>query len=627
MEDNAVPPLEGKPSFDSPRKSVSTSPLPSQEDRLKYFRTKLESLEIDAFIVGSADAHFSEYVSDSEARREFISGFTGSAGTALITQEHALLWTDGRYFLSAAAELSPEWTLMKQGEKDVPELQDWLVSNLSGGKTVGVDASLYTASAANTLVTFLKKADITLKPIKENPVDEIWGPWKPPRPTGKAILQPFEYTGQSHLDKINNIRKVLGEKKADGIVFSMLDEVMWLYNIRGSDVPYNPVVYSFAYISTDGAYLFIDKRKMTDISIEGVELREYDDIEDFLLSMAKSDKTILADLNQLNWKLNNAIGSRALKEITSPIKLAKSIKNPTELRGVINAHARDGVALTAFLGWLEKNIQDGAEITEFEASEVLAGYRRRMKYNMGLSFNTIAGYGANGAIIHYRPTVENSSMIQMDSMFLLDSGGQYLDGTTDTTRTVHFGEPTERMKQVYTLVLKGQIALARAVFPEGTLGSRLDTLARFPLWSAGLDYNHGTGHGVGSYLNVHEGPQGISFRKNIHEVGFQKGMITSNEPGYYEEGTFGCRIEDIMITVDGKTPNRFGNKDYCAFQTATMVPKTTKLVDLSLMDDGELEFLNNYNMQVRNCLLKEMQDIFPESVAYLIKETEPLLRC
>ena len=201
-----------------------------------------------------------------------------------------------------------------------------------------------------------------------------------------------------------------------------------------------------------------------------------------------------------------------------------------------------------------------------------------------------------------------------------------MDGTTDTTRTVHFGTPTERMKQVYTLVLKGQIALARAIFPEGTTGSRLDTLARFPLWSAGLDYNHGTGHGVGSYLNVHEGPQGISFRKNVNEVGFQKGMLTSNEPGYYEEGNFGCRIEDILITIDGNTPSRFGNKDYCAFQTATMVPKTTKLVDLNLIDDGELKFLNDYNMQVRNCLLKEMEASFPDSVEYLMKETEPLVR-
>lgn len=625
-EEKISPPSEVKPSFDSPRKAVTTTPLPSLEERLKAFRTKLGDLEIEAFIIGSADAHFSEYVSDSEARREFISGFTGSAGTALITQQLALLWTDGRYFISAAAELSSEWTLMKQGEKGVPELQDWLVSNLSGSKIVGVDASLYTASAANTLVTFLNKAGITLKPIDKNPVDEIWEPWKPGRPSGNAILQPFEYTGQSHIDKINNIRKVLTEKKADGIVFSMLDEIMWLYNIRGSDVTYNPVIYSFAYISAESAYLFIDMHKMADISVEGVELRAYEDIENFLLSEVKNEKIILADLNQLNWKLSNAIGSTALKEITSPIKLAKSIKNPTELKGVLEAHARDGVALTAFLGWLEKQVQSGVNVTEFEACEVLEGYRRKVKKNMGLSFSTIAGYGANGAIIHYKPTKKKSSVIKAESMFLLDSGGQYVDGTTDTTRTVHFGVPTKRMKQVYTLVLKGQIALARAVFPEGTVGSRLDTLARFPLWSAGLDYNHGTGHGVGSYLNVHEGPQGISFRKNVNEVGFQKGMTTSNEPGYYEEGNFGCRIEDILITVDGETPDRFGNKDYCAFQTATMVPKTTKLVDLNLIDDGELKFLNDYNTNVRNCLLKEMEASFPDSVEYLMKETEPLKR-
>ena len=621
------PPAEEKPSFDSPRRAAQeTPPCPSLEERLLSFRSKLDSLEIDAFIVGSADAHFSEYVSSSEARREFISGFTGSAGTALVTRDQALLWTDGRYFLSAAAELSSEWTLMRQGEKGVPEMQAWLVSNLTAGKVVGVDASLYTASAAQALETFLKKSDITLKPIKENPVDEVWGSWKPGRPSGKAILQPIEYTGQPHLDKISNIRKVLEEQKADGIVFSMLDEIMWLYNIRGSDVSYNPVIYSFAYITLESAFLFIDINKMTDVNLEEVEVRAYDEIEEFLSSESKNSKIILVDSSQLNWNLSKAIGSTALKEIISPIKLAKSIKNPTELKGVIEAHARDGVALTAFLGWLEKQVQSGLEITEFEATEVLEGYRRKVKNNMGLSFSTIAGYGANGAIIHYKPTEENSSVIKAESMFLLDSGGQYMDGTTDTTRTVHFGEPTERMKQVYTLVLKGQIALTRAVFPEGTVGSRLDTLARFPLWSAGLDYNHGTGHGVGSYLNVHEGPQGISFRKSVNEAGFQKGMITSNEPGYYEEGNFGCRIEDILITVDGNTPNRFGNKNYCAFQTATMVPKTTKLVDLNLIDDGELDFLNNYNMQVRNVLMKEMQTYFPDSVAYLIKETEPLIR-
>ena len=500
------PPTEEPPSFDSPRKEKtldtsfgegSEEVVSAPTNILRRLRELLAAAEIDAFIVGSADAHQSEYVSESESRRQFLSGFSGSAGTALVTQEEALLWTDGRYFLQASNELSSDWILMRQGDKGVPDMNDWLVQNLSRERTVGIDSSLMTATAAKCLENKLKTAGVRLIGVTENPVDKVWEQLgtKPSRPTAKVTMQSLDYAGISHQEKLSKVRETLTECSADGIILSMLDEVVWLYNIRGADVMYNPVAYSFAFVTHSSAVLFIDLNKVTEITLDGVEFRDYDEVDSFLKGQASEGKRVLADSNQLNWRLVQALGSCHVEK-ASPITLAKSLKNEAELKGIADAHLRDGTALTAFLAWLEDKVQNGDEITEYRAAEVLESFRAKMDKNVGLSFSTIAGYGPNGAIIHYRPDKETSAKIGTDSLFLLDSGGQYLDGTTDTTRTLHFGVPDEKMKRCYTLVLKGQIALSRAVFPEGTLGSRLDSLARMPLWSAGLDYNHGTGHGV-----------------------------------------------------------------------------------------------------------------------------------
>lgn len=595
---------------------------------MEKLRLILASFSIDAFIIGSGDAHQSEYVSGSEARREFITGFTGSAGTALVLQDKALLWTDGRYFLQASKELSPQWTLMRQGEPGVLELNDWILTNMGAGQSVGVDGSLISAVSAKTLKALLDSRSIRLVPVEMNAVDIVWGEARPKMPSSPIVVHDIAYAGISHMEKIENIKQYLRANDAAGIMLSMLDEVMWLYNIRGADVDYNPVAYCYAFVSATGdSFLFIEQSKVSShvkehLAAASVRILPYVDAENFL---ASQEGTVIVDPSQINWRLYTVLGTRALEKI-SPVTLAKSLKNKAEISGIVNCHIRDGVALTAFLAWLENEILSGARLTEFEASEVLESYRRKMPLNVGLSFGTIAGYASNGAIIHYHATKETAAVIGSDSLFLLDSGGQYADGTTDTTRTVHFGVPDAKMKRCYSLVLKGHIALARAVFPEGTLGSRLDTLARMPLWSLGLDYNHGTGHGVGAYLNVHEGPQSISFRRRDNEVGFFNGMTISNEPGYYEEGLFGIRIENVCVTIPAHTENNFGGKNFCGFQTVTKVPISTKLVDLSLLDDTELSWLNDYNATVRKTLMNDMKVCFPEAIPFLLKETEPLLR-
>lgn len=455
---------------------------------VEKLRLILASFSIDAFIIGSGDAHQSEYVSGSEARREFITGFTGSAGTALVLQDKALLWTDGRYFLQASKELSPQWTLMRQGEPGVLELNDWILTNMGAGQSVGVDGSLISAVSAKTLKALLDSRSIRLVPVEMNAVDIVWGEARPKMPSSPIVVHDIAYAGISHMEKIENIKQYLRANDAAGIMLSMLDEVMWLYNIRGADVDYNPVAYCYAFVSATGdSFLFIEQSKVSShvkehLAAASVRILPYVDAENFL---ASQEGTVIVDPSQINWRLYTVLGTRALEKI-SPVTLAKSLKNKAEISGIVNCHIRDGVALTAFLAWLENEILSGARLTEFEASEVLESYRRKMPLNVGLSFGTIAGYASNGAIIHYHATKETAAVIGSDSLFLLDSGGQYADGTTDTTRTVHFGVPDAKMKRCYSLVLKGHIALARAVFPEGTLGSRLDTLARMPLWSLGI---------------------------------------------------------------------------------------------------------------------------------------------
>ena len=601
-------------------------------NKLSALREQMRDQSLQAFVVGSQDAHQSEYVSDRDLRRKFISEFTGSAGTALITMDSALLWTDGRYFDQGEAELSSEWTLMKSGEPGVLEMNDWIIANMKEGDVVGVDSFLMSVSQAMAMKKALGSKGLTLKGIKENPVDKVWNTQSQSRQPDfpKSPIKVHGIHGQAHSDKIAELQASLASKGASAYVVTMLDEICWLFNYRGNDVECNPVAYAYAVVTTDKAYLFIDEAKVTpevQKHLEGIQIQPYESVESFLQSLSSSgiDKVAM-DLAQVNWRLYDAAGGeKGVIPMVSPLTLSKSIKNEEELKGVRESHIRDGVALTAFLCWLEKEVKSRPRsVSEYDVAIEIEKFRGKMSGHQGPSFASIAGYGPNGAVIHYKPEKETALALDTDSLFLLDSGGQYLDGTTDVTRTLHFGESSAYMRHCYTLVLKGHIALARLVFPEGTIGSRLDALARLPLWSAGLDYNHGTGHGVGQYLNVHEGPQGIGFRKRENEAGFKIGMTTSNEPGYYESGSFGIRIENVCITTEANTPHNFGNKKYCQFETVTMTPMKTDLIDFSMLSDDELQWINNYHEEVRSKLLPGMKAHFPEAVDYLVKETEPI---
>jgi Xaa-Pro aminopeptidase len=408
---------------------------------------------------------------------------------------------------------------------------------------------------------------------------------------------------------------------------------MWLYNIRGSDIDFNPLAKSYAIVTSDAAHIFIDLCKIPPTAagenshLEGVTIHSYEDISMLLGEMARGGVKFLTDNSQLSWKLCDVIdepsaASQAALSLPSPIALLKSMKNDTELKGVRESHARDGVALTAFLAWLDGHVRGGARPTECEVAEKLEEFRKKMPHWVSPSFATISGYGPNAAIIHYHAQPETCGTLGTDSVYLLDSGAQYLDGTTDVTRTVHFGPVSDRIKMCYSYVLKGHIALASVVFPEGTTGARLDSLARMPLWGAGLDYNHGTGHGVGAFLNVHEGPQGIGFRPRANEAGFCAGMTTSNEPGYYEDGAFGIRIENICITTTANTPNNFANRNFCQFETVTMCPIETTLINFSLMTADEIKWLNSYHETVRETLLPGLTSMFPEALEYMLRKTE-----
>ncbi|EXJ75555.1 xaa-Pro aminopeptidase [Cladophialophora psammophila CBS 110553] len=584
--------------------------------RLSQLRDRMREHKLDVYIVPSEDSHQSEYIAPCDARRAYISGFTGSAGTAVITLEKAALSTDGRYFNQASKQLDENWLLLKQGMEDVPTWQEWTTEQAEGGKTVGVDPTVITASDARKLSeTLKKKSHATLVGVSENLVDNIWND-RPPRPAERVIVLSEKYAGKPYQQKLDDLRKELKKKKAVGMVVSMLDEVAWLFNLRGSDIPYNPVFFSYAAVTPNSATLYIDSAKIgSEVRehLEGaVEIKSYDDLFSDLTSIAetaaiefqtngvtKSHPNRLLLSNKSSWALYLGLGGEdKVEESRSPIADAKAIKNPTELEGMRQCHIRDGAALSEYFAWLEGELHNGSWVDEVQAADKLEAIRSKGEHFVGLSFDTISATGPNAAVIHYSPERGNCSTIDVRAVYLCDSGAQYLDGTTDTTRTLHFGTPSDMEIKAYTLVLKGVIALDRAVFPKGTTGFAIDAFARQHLWREGLDYRHGTGHGVGSYLNVHEGPIGIGTRAAYSEVSLSIGNVISDEPGYYEDGNFGIRIENMIMACEAKTNHKFGDKPWIGFEHVTMVPMCRKLIDPSLLDPEERAWLNAYHEEV-----------------------------
>jgi len=590
-----------------------------------YGKTEASCLHSSAnrlfnLVVPSEDAHNSEFLASTDARREFISGFTGSAGKALITHNKAALSTDGRYFNQASKQLDGNWELLKQGMKDVPTWMDWVADRASedgGGKIVGVDPTTLASTLAKKLSEKIKKkGGKDLVAITENLIDVVWGKDKPSRPSEPVKALGAEYSGKEFHEKIKELRSELDKKQAKGFVVSMLDEVAWLFNLRGNDIPYNPVFFSYAVITPTTATLYVEESKLEGNAksyLAGVNIRPYDEIFADIAALAKEEPVTNGDgqsstapkrkfliSTNASWAVQQALGGEEnVEELRSPIGDAKAIKNETEMEGMRQCHIRDGAALTEYFAWLEHTlIIQGKTVDEIAGADKLEEIRKKQAKFVGLSFETISSSGPNAAIIHYSPERGNCAIIDPAKIYLCDSGAQYLDGTTDTTRTLHFGEPTAMERASYTLVLKGHIALELAVFPKGTTGFALDALARQHLWTNGLDYRHGTGHGVGSFLNVHEGPIGIGTRIQCAEVPLAVGNVISNEPGYYEDGSFGIRIENVVMVKEVQTKHKFGDKPFLGFEHVTMVPMCRKLIDVGMLSERERNWLNAYHREV-----------------------------
>ncbi|KAJ8482967.1 hypothetical protein ONZ51_g5020 [Trametes cubensis] len=610
-------------------------------DRLRALRELMAKPEynVQAVVIPTEDQHFSEYIAQCDERRAYISGFTGSAGCAVVTPQHAYLFTDGRYFLQASKQLDENWTLMKQGLPDVPTWQDFLSKNLEKSTRIGVDPTLIAASDADGIQKALEPKASELVSLPHNLVDLIW-PDRPPRPANKVFPLEVKYSGQSHADKLKRVREELKKKEAKAIVVNMLDEVAWLFNLRGSDIDFNPVFFAYALVDQEKARLFVNESQL-DTSVRDhlgseVEVHPYDTFFSYLTHLGAeldarkdsvrpssisflplplissslltraapatqkvlvSDKASLA-VAQAIGKIRTDVIQEHIIVARSPVTDLKAVKNEVEIEGFRQSHIRDGAALVRYFAWLEEQLEAGKELSESQVADQLEKYRSEQDLFMGLSFPTISATGPNGAIIHYDPDPNDCATVRKDQIYLCDSGAQFRDGTTDVTRTFHFGTPTAEERRAFTRVLQGHIAIDTAVFPNGTTGYLLDPFARRPLWEDGLDYRHGTGHGVGHFLNVHEGPHGIGVRIAYNNTPLKPGMTVSNEPGYYKDGQYGIRIENIVIVREAQTPNNFGDKGYLRFEHVTMCPMGKNLIETSLLSAKEREWLDAYHAEI-----------------------------
>lgn len=568
-------------------------------ERINALRAQMQKNKINAIIIPQLDPHQSEYIAEHWQARYWLSGFNGSAGTLVVTDKEALLWTDSRYFIQATDQLAPSGILlMKEGLPDTPTIAQYLNQNLAKGSTVGIDGMLFSINEASSLNETLCKQEITLT-TDCNLINDIWTN-RPPLPEGKIFIHEEKYAGESASSKIKKVLDSISKENADCILISALDEIAWVLNIRANDVTYNPVATAFLLLSNTGSTLFIDNTKLDIQTIEylsanNIKTASYSEVLTHLTSLPSDIKVIVEKAKTAHAFLT-VLGER-IKFGSSPIAQLKGCKNPTQIQKTREAMLRDGVALVKSFIEIENKLQQGDTLTEIDIADILTSHRRQQPLYFDDSFDTIAGYNDHGAIVHYSATPETNYQIKPTGILLIDSGAQYLDGTTDITRTITLGEPTAQQKRDFTLVMKGHIALGSAIFPAGTRGAQLDALARQFLWKDGLTYLHGTGHGVGYFLNVHEGPQSI--RLNENPTPLCAGMITSNEPGLYREGEYGIRCENLVLTVPAfKT--EFG--EFLKFETLTMFPFDLKLFDTSIMSDEEIAWINDYHTTVRERL-------------------------
>lgn len=589
-------------------------------DRLSALREVMKRERLAAFIFPSTDPHNSEYVPDHWKGREWISGFDGSAGVAVVTMNHAALWTDSRYFIAAANQLAgTEFQLMKQGLPDTPTIADWLGAELqqSDSTEIGMDGQVNAHQFVMQMIQDMReRGGITIR-TNLDPLAIIWKD-RPDIPKDTVQIQPLRYAGERTADKLTRIRQALRRQHADGTLVSALDDIAWTLNLRGTDVHCNPVFVAYLLISTTKATLCIDPDKLTpDVKAylkgEGVEVSGYDQIKDELAGYGEYN--IALDPQQINHHLFEGVSGPKILPLTSPIPLLKAVKNQAEIAGFRAAMVRDGVAMVKFLRWIKPAVEAGGQ-TEMSLDEKLTGFRSEQDLFKGVSFDTIVGYEEHGAIVHYEATPATDARIEPRGLVLIDSGGQYQDGTTDITRTIALGELTDEQRRVYTLVLRGHIQLELCKFPSGVCGSQLDALARQPMWREGKNFMHGTGHGVGSYLNVHEGPHQI--RMEWRPAPLLAGMTVTDEPGIYMEGKFGVRIENTLLVTPYKE-TEFGT--FLQFESLTLAPIDTTPILMDMLLEEEKAWLNAYHAEVYRQLSPYLSD---EENEWLAKATQAI---
>lgn len=586
--------------------------------RVEKLRGYMKKKKLDAFIIPSNDPHMSEYTPAHWQCRQWISGFNGSAGTAVVTLEKAALWTDSRYFLAAGQQLEgTPFTLMKDGLSDTPSIGTWLTETLSENAKAGIDGSLCTPAMLKMLESELSPRGISAE-LCEDPFNEVWNN-RPELPTDKIEVHPLKYAGESAADKIHRLLGKARENGCDAMLLTALDEIAWTLNLRGNDVECNPVFVSYLLLSDRQNVLFVNPAKVSDevrehLSLSGVETMPYTAVADAVKNL-HACRTMIS--NKANCAIKSLFNDGECVIMPSIAEEMKAVKNSAEIAGFHSAMLRDGVAMVTFLSRLKSEVKKG--ITEMGVDRLLTSLRAEQELYRGLSFATIAAYGAHGAIVHYEADEHSDVKLEPHGFILIDSGAQYSDGTTDITRTISLGNPTEEEKKIYTLVLKGHIALSECVFPDGASGTQIDCAARYAMWQHFLNYGHGTGHGVGSYLNVHEGPHQI--RMNYMPAPLRAGMTVTDEPGIYCEGKFGVRTENTLLIVPAGE-SQFGK--FLKFEPLTLCPIDTAPIDLGLMTDKELQWLNDYHETVRQRLTPLIKDGAVKE--WLADATKPISR-
>jgi Xaa-Pro aminopeptidase len=602
------------------RAAAAANRYPSASERLAALRAELGRVGIDAFLIPRADEHQGEYVSARADRLAWLTGFTGSAGMAAVAKTKAAVFVDGRYTLQVEAEV--DGTLYQRRHLTEAPVTDWIAETLKAGDKLGYDPWLATPHQVARFKDACAKAGAELVALDTNPLDAVWD-GQPPPPLAPVLPLDEAYSGESSAAKRQRMAELIAAEGADAVVLTQPDSIAWLFNIRGADVPFTPFALSFAVLKADAtAKWFVDARKLTPAARaalnNAVEVLAPDALGTALDELGRDGLTVRADpATAASWIHERLAKAGAkLQRKDDPCQLAKARKNAVQQAGMRTAHHRDGAAVAKFLAWLAEAAAGGG-VGEIAAADKLEGFRREHDLFRGLSFPTISGAGPNGAIVHYRVTPETERALEPGSLYLVDSGAQYPDGTTDITRTVAIGTPSADMRRHFTLVLKGHIALARAVFPKGTSGSQLDVLARSALWRAGLDYDHGTGHGVGSYLSVHEGPQRVS--KMPNSVALEPGMVVSNEPGFYLSGRYGIRIENLVQVT--KAEGAAGDAGFLAFETITLAPIDRNLIETALLDAEESAWLDAYHARVRDSLAPQLTG---SAAAWLAAATAPV---